>query len=219
MYLLYLSYLNVNLDFSYFLKEFIFFITFFILIIFPWFSRNWLTIITSTINAWNWGVNYQDGLEFYQIKSWIYYFKKLPLIFGPINFSIFTIILLIEKGLERNLFNFKIKFLNKLNLWFLIYIFNCYLIISLMSTKDIRFIMPIFPILCIYPAIFLDSKDFKIFSHKSKKIILIISLFCSLFFTKNKLYSNNLNKNSIYNWPHADIIKEIKKKVKISHQP
>ena len=196
---------------SYSLKEFIFFITFFILIIFPWFSRNWLTIITSTINAWNWGVNYQDGLEFYQIKSWIYYLRKLPLIFGPINFSIFTTIFLIEKVLERNLFNFKIKFLNKLNLWFLIYIFNCYLIISLMSTKDIRFIMPIFPILCIYPAIFLDSKDFKIFSHKSKKIILIISLFCSLFFSRSKLYSNSLNSFSIYNWPHADIVREIKK--------
>ncbi len=192
-------------------KEFIFFITSFIFIIFPWFSRNWLTIISSTINAWKWGVYYQDGLEFYDIKSWLYYFGKLPLIFGPINFSIFTIIFSIEKVLERNLFKFKIKFLNKLNLWFLIYIFNCYIIISLMSTKDIRFIMPIFPILCIYPAIFLDSKDFKIFSNKSKKIILIISLFISLFFTKNQLYSSNLNSCLKYDWPHAEIIKEIKK--------
>ena len=58
------------------------------IVIFPWFSRNWLTIITSTINAWNWGVNYQEGLEFYSLESWIFYFKKLPLIFGPINFSI-----------------------------------------------------------------------------------------------------------------------------------
>ena len=49
------------------------------------------------------------------------------------------------------------------------YIFNCYLIISLMSTKDIRFIMPIFPIFCIYPAIFLDSKDYKFFLTKVKK--------------------------------------------------
>ncbi len=209
--LIILKLINRKSSLSYSLKEFIFFITSFIFIIFPWFSRNWLTIITSTINAWNWGVNYQEGLEFYQIKSWIYYFRKLPLIFGPINFSIFTTIFLIEKGLERKLFNFKIKFLNKLNLWFLIYIFNCYLIISLMSTKDIRFFMPIFPILCIYPAIFLDSKEFKIFSHKSKKIILIISLFCSLFFTKNKLYLNNYNSYSKYNWPHADIVKEIKK--------
>ncbi len=198
-------------SFSYSLKEFIFFITSFIFIIFPWFSLNWLTIISSTINAWNWGVNYQDGLEFYEIKSWVYYFRRLPLIFGPINFSIFATIFSIEKILERNLFKFKINFLNKLNLWFLIYIFNCYLIISLMSTKDIRFIMPIFPILCIYPAIFLDSKDFKIFSHKSKKIILIISLFISLFFTKSKLYSNNPNSYLTYKWPQAEIIKEIKK--------
>tara|TARA_A100001011_G_scaffold228079_1_gene236207 strand:+ start:24 stop:1421 length:1398 start_codon:yes stop_codon:yes gene_type:complete len=80
-----------------------------------------------------------------------------------------------------------------------------------MSTKDIRFIMPIFPILCIYPALFLDSKDFQIFSQKTKKIIVIISLFCSLFFTKIKLYSNNLNSYSTYKWPNADIIKEIKK--------
>ena len=29
------------------------------------------------------------------------------------------------------------------------YLLNCYLIVSLMSTKDIRFIMPIFPIFCI----------------------------------------------------------------------
>ena len=86
-----------------------------------------------------------------------------------------------------------------------------------MSTKDIRFIMPIFPILCIYPAIFLDSKDFKIFSHRSKKIIIIISLFSSLLFTKSKLYSNSLNSYSTYNWPHADIIKEIKKENKKSH--
>ena len=202
---------NRKSSLGYSLKEFLVFLTTFIIIIFPWFSRNWLTIITSTINAWNWGVNYQDGLEFYEIESWIYYFKKMPLIFGPINFSIFATLFFIEKGLERNILNFKIKFLTKLNLWFFIYILNCYLIISLMSTKDIRFIMPILPVLCIYPALFLDSEDFRIFSSKSKKIILIISLFCSLFFTKSKLYSDRVNSYAIYEWPHADIVKEIKK--------
>ena len=201
-------------SFSYSLGELIIFFSTFIVVIFPWFSRNWLTIITSTINAWNWGVNYQDGLEFYSIESWLFYFKSLPLIFGPINFSIFSTIFFIEKIFQRNLLNFKIKSLSKLNLWFLIYILNCYLIMSLMSTKDIRFIMPIFPILCIYPAIFLDSKDFKIFSNKSKKIIILISILFSLLFTKSKLFSNNSNIYSTYNSPHADIIKEIKKENK-----
>tara|TARA_A100001035_G_scaffold239490_1_gene204548 strand:- start:581 stop:1951 length:1371 start_codon:yes stop_codon:yes gene_type:complete len=74
--------------------------------------------------------------------------------------------------------------------------------------------MPIFPIICIYPAIFLDSKNSKIFSIKSKKIIIIISIICSLFFTKHKFYSNNLSFHSTYNWPHADIINEIKKESK-----
>ena len=201
-------------SFKYSLGELIIFFITFIVVIFPWFSRNWLTIITSTINAWNWGVNYQDGLEIKSIDSWLFYFKKLPLIFGPINFSIFSMLFFIEKIFQKNLFNFKIKSLSKLNLWFLIYILNCYLIISLMSTKDIRFMMPIFPILCIYIALFLDSKDFKIFSEKSKKLIIIISILFSLFFTNIKLFSNKSDSYSTYNWPHADIINEIQKENK-----
>ena len=198
-------------NFNYGLGEIIIFFTTFIVVIFPWFSRNWLTIITSTINAWNWGVNYQDGLEFYSMESWVFYFKNLPLIFGPFNFSIFSILFLIEKIFQNNVLNFKLKSLTKLNLWFLIYILNCYLVVSFMSTKDIRFVMPIFPVLCIYPAIFLDSKDFKIFPKKTKKIILIISILFSLFFTRSKLFLNNSNIYSTYKWPHAEIMKEIKK--------
>ena len=194
-------------------KELIFFLGAFILIIFPWFSRNWLTIITSTINAWQWGVNYQDGFEFYSIESWIFYFKKLPLIFGPINLSTLSIIFLIEKIYKRDLFKYKIKSLTKVNLWFLSYILNIYFITSLMSTKDIRFIMPILPILCIYLAIFIDSNDYKIFSSERKKLILIISIFCSLLFSKSELLSNKYNF-STYNWPHYDIVNEIKKENK-----
>ena len=83
-----------------------------------------------------------------------------------------------------------------------------------MSTKDIRFIMPIFPILCIYAAIFLDSKDFKIFSTKNKKIIILISILFSLFFPKSILFSKNSNIHSKYKWPHTEIIEEIKKENK-----
>jgi len=192
------------------LKEFICFFASFIVVIFPWFYLNWLTIITSTINAWNWGVKYQDGLEFYSLGSWIYYFKRLPLIFGPINISIFSILFLIEKGLQRNLLAFKIKSVKKISLWYLIYVLNCYLIISLMSTKEIRFIMPIVPIICIYIARFIDSKDYIIFSSNNKKFIVVVSIICSLFFTKNELLSQNLKNYSTYKWPHSDIINNIK---------
>ena len=200
-----------NYNFGFSLKEVLLFLTTFVVVIFPWFSRNWLTIITSTINAWNWGINYQDGLEFYSIESWLFYLKRLPIMLGQINFSIFSMIFLIEKIFQKNLLNLKIKSLSKIDLWFLIYIFNCYLIISLMSTKDIRFFMPIFPIFCIYLAKYLDLNDYKFFSSKIKKLIMIISIICSLLIFKKELYAKNLNNYVAYKWPHAEIINEIKK--------
>ena len=190
-------------------KELVFFFIAFLLIILPWFSLNWLTIITSIINAWNWGINYQEGLEANSLESWIFYFKKLPLMIGPINFSIFSIILLFEKVYANNLSIFKFKSITKINLWFISYLLNCYLIISLMSTKDIRFFMPIFPIFCIYLASFLDSKDFKFFTSSRKKIIILISIAISLSFTKNGIISKYFSDYSKYVWPHYEIIKEI----------
>tara|TARA_Y100000589_G_scaffold240098_1_gene227626 strand:- start:1665 stop:4058 length:2394 start_codon:yes stop_codon:yes gene_type:complete len=194
-------------------KEFIFFFTAFILLIFPWVSRNWLTIITSTINAWNWGINYQEGLDSNSIESWVFYFRKLPLMFGTINFSIFSMIILLGKTFKINLSKLKFKAITKINLYFLSYLLNCYLIVSLMSTKDIRFIMPIFPIFCIYISFLVDTNDFRFFKRSRKKII-IISIIVSLIFTKNGIIAKNYNNATEYEWPHYDIVREIKKENK-----
>ena len=191
-------------------KEISLFLIIFALIIFPWFSRHWLTIITSTINAWNWGVNYQDGLDINDIDSWFFYFRKLPSIFGVVNFSIFAIIFFIEKLFQRNLLKFNLRNLNKIDLWFLIYFFNCYLIMSLMSTKDIRFIMPLYPLFCIYLSSFINSNSNKLFPGKSKKIILIISITISIIFSKGGLIYKNESYLESYNWPHSEIINTIK---------
>ena len=83
-----------------------------------------------------------------------------------------------------------------------------------MSTKDIRFVMPIFPILCIYLALFLDSKDYKFFASSRKKQLMSVSIIISLIFTKNGLIGSYYSDYSTYNWPHYEIIKEIKKKNK-----
>ena len=93
-------------------QQILFFIFSFIAIIYPWFSRNWLTIITSTLNAFKWGINYQDGLEVNTLEGWLYYFKKLPEVFGILNFSIFSIIFIFEKIVIGNLLNIKIKKIN-----------------------------------------------------------------------------------------------------------
>ena len=190
--------------------EILLFFSSFLLIIYPWFSVNWITIISTIINAWKWGVNYQDGLGINSLGSWIYYMQRLPLILGSFNFSVFLIILLVEKITKRNLLQIKFKNLNNIDLWFLIFSINFYLIITLMSTKDIRFIFPLYPLFCIYLASFLNDKKYKYFSSRNKKNILIISLFISIFIVNDGLILKTFHKKSIYEWPQSEIIKEIK---------
>ena len=91
----------------------------------------------------------------------------------------------------------------------LIYILNCYLILSFMSTKDIRFILPAYPIFCIYLATFINTFNNRFFTINLKKIILVITISISLFFD-NGLNLNLLNSNFLLTWPHSEIIQEIK---------
>ena len=184
----------------------------FLLIIFPWFSKHWLTIITSILNAWNWGINYQEGLNIDSFDSYLFYFKELPSIFGVINFYIFLVIFLLEKTSLRQFYFIKIQKFKRINFIFLAYLFNCYLIVSLMSTKDIRFILPLYPLLCIYLSLFINTKISNFFTIKSKKIILIISISISLFLSNNFSLSKLISKDTKNQWPHEEIIKSIRNK-------
>ena len=197
-------------NFIFNINQLLFFFFLFFLLIYPWLSRHWLTIFSSIINAWNWGVNYQDGFNTNSISSWVFYFRAFPNIFGILNFSVFLILFLFERIFKKNLLN--IKKLKKINLWFYIYILNGYLLLSLMSTKDIRFLMPIYPLICIYLAQFITSENYRIFNNTNKKIIISITLLITLITSSRELMVNNINNNSIYKWPHYEIIQEIKKK-------
>jgi len=184
----------------FFYEKFISFISFTI-VIFPWFSIHWITIISSTINAWNWGINYQSGLESFSFEGWIYYIKNLTVIVGNINCLIIVLLLLIgfiKKNFLLDIFN------NKNDIWFLTFFINYYLIISLMSTKDIRFFMAIYPLFCIYIARLFYSYNV----NKRLKRICTILIISSLSFS---LLTSNLINNKTYNyvWPHEEIIKTI----------
>lgn len=192
-------------------NQLLLFIISFLILIFPWFSRHWLTIITSTINAWNWGVKYQDGLEFFSLESWLFYFKNLPSFFGILNFSIFSFIFLTEKIFGKNILKKDTKNeLREIDNWFFIYFLNCYLVISLMSTKDLRFLLPLYPIFCIFLSKFINSGNYTFLKAKNKKIVLIMSICISLFLDSSNLMSKTYKEKSIYEWPHNSIINEIK---------
>jgi len=197
-------------NFIFNINQLLFFFFLFFLLIYPWLSRHWLTIFSSIINAWNWGVNYQEGFNTNSINSWVFYFRAFPNIFGILNFSVFLILFLFERIFKKNLLN--IRKLKKINLWFYIYILNGYLLLSLMSTKDIRFLMPIYPLICIYLAQFITSENYRIFNNTNKKIIISITLLINLITSSEELMETNINNNSIHKWPHYEIMQEIKNK-------
>ena len=82
-----------------------------------------------------------------------------------------------------------------------------------MSTKDIRFILPLYPLFCIYLAIFINSKKHKFFTKKIKINILIISIIISLLSSNDGLIRSYISfYKDKYKWPHSDIIREIEEK-------
>jgi hypothetical protein len=48
----------------------------------PWWSQNWLTILSTVNKARQWGVLYQDGLEPNTLAGWLFYPRLLPTMAG-----------------------------------------------------------------------------------------------------------------------------------------
>ena len=193
--------------------ELILLLSTFLLIIYPWFSKNWLTILSSIINAWQWGIKYQEGFEISDIESWFFYFFKIPNIIGKTSFWTLIIIFLYKTFfLNQDFFNnFRISKKHFLNLSFFL---NVYLITSFMSTKEIRFFIPIIPIICIYLSSILNSKN-RLKDTFFKRTILIAILIAAISFQNNLLaYFSLSKKNNLqekYNLLRKEIINEISK--------
>ena len=191
----------------------IFFFTF-ILLILPWFSRHWITIISSTLNAFKWGVNYQEGLDYNTLEGWLFYLKNLPNIFGIFNFNFILIILLSNLIERKNLKNLIDKFRSKELIWLSIITLNFYIIVSFMSTKDLRFFMPIYPLICIYLSLIFNNLNLLFFKNNLKMMIMTFCLSLSIIIQINN-YKNIVflkNYSFLESWPHKQIIREIEKK-------
>ena len=189
------------------------FLSTFITIIWPWLSINWLTIITSIANSWQWGIKYQDGLEANTLEGIFFYPKTIiklvgPLLFGSfIGISCLRILHKLKKSsLTKNIQNS----LSKNNIFLLSFPINVLIICTLMSTKDLRFILPIYPSLCIFAGLFITNfknyswgKFYKIFIF----LIILFKLLLNLSLQKNIAFK--FDKTSKPNWPHKEIIEQV----------
>ncbi|MBD2196103.1 MULTISPECIES: hypothetical protein [Calothrix] len=128
-----------------------------------WYSLNWLTIITSAINANNVGKNEGDP-PVTTIAGWLVYPQMLPETVGfPILFvsmGILLVYVINYKFAHQEVREQRIT--SGIN-WLIIYLFSSYIICSLGTNKDVRFILPLFPIIALILAYWfnlIDNKNF-----------------------------------------------------------
>ena len=188
----------------------------FLITIFPWVSINWLTLITSTINAWNWGLKYQEGLEINSIQGWIYYPIEIVKISNPLVLAscIFFILIYILRFKNLNLKFFLSKRIDfKKYIWFSSIPLNIFILNIGMTTKDTRFIVPLLPILNILMGYLITSLSNKYNYSRIAKFFISIMIIVSLLINQIKFFKNGFNilstKNSSPNIIHNQIIREV----------
>ncbi|MDZ8090401.1 MAG: hypothetical protein RMZ42_00410 [Nostoc sp. DedQUE05] len=112
-----------------------------------WYGLNWLTIITSALNANQVGKREGDPSPT-TIAGWLYYPQIIPESVGlPILCASIGILLvyLIKYKFITNLISANLH--KSARIWLLVTLISSYIICSLGTNKDIRFILPCFPII------------------------------------------------------------------------
>ena len=189
------------------------FLSTFITIIWPWLSTNWLTIITSIANSWQWGIKYQDGLEANTLEGILFYPKTILKLVGPLLFGSFfgiSCLKILDKLKKFSLTKIIQNSFSINNIFLLSFPINVLIICTLMSTKDLRFILPIFPSLCIFSGLLITNlknyswdKFYKIFIF----LIIFLKLILNLSLQKNIVFK--FDNTSKPNWPHKEIIEQV----------
>ncbi len=189
------------------------FITSFLITVWPWLSINWLTILSSIFNSWQWGIKYQDGLEANTLEGIIFYPREIFNLIGTYIFGSFFVIGFIDyfKNSKEQIFFIKrLIYFSKKYIFLLSLPINILIICTLMSTKDLRFILPILPCLCIFSGFFITSLRKYSWINYYKIFVLIIIISTSVLHLFNQIsISKNFEKNSIIYWPHKEIIEKV----------
>ena len=178
-----------------------------------WYSLNWLTIITSALNANNVGKGEGDPAAT-TIAGWLYYPQTIPETVGfPILFvsiGIFLIYLFKSRFSQNAVKDNLAK--SALN-WLFIFLIGSYVICSLGTNKDIRFILPSFPVISLILAYFFNLIE-NIWFNKLRLATFIVSGIVLL----NNLFplpliqaygGKHLPNNESKKYPLAELIEKI----------
>ncbi|MBW4532259.1 MAG: glycosyltransferase family 39 protein [Aphanothece saxicola GSE-SYN-MK-01-06B] len=121
----------------------------------PWWSQNWLTILSTVNKARQWGVLYQDGLEANTLAGWLFYPRLLPTMAGATLVAVVVAGGLLGRWQQRGAPASALPWPRLA--WWLSFPLGALLLATLMSTKDFRFVLPLVPQLCLGLGILLAS--------------------------------------------------------------
>jgi 4-amino-4-deoxy-L-arabinose transferase-like glycosyltransferase len=121
----------------------------------PWWSQNWLTILSTVNKARQWGVLYQDGLEANTLAGWLFYPRLLPTMAGAGLVAVVVVGGLLSRWRRRGAPANALPWPQLA--WWLSFPLGALLLATLMSTKDFRFVLPLVPQLCLGLGILLAS--------------------------------------------------------------
>ena len=121
----------------------------------PWWSQNWLTILSTVNKARQWGVLYQDGLEANTLAGWLFYPRLLPTMAGASLVAVVVAGGLLSAWPRRG--SPPSRWPWQRLAWWLSFPLGALLLATLMSTKDFRFVLPLVPQLCLGLGIVLAS--------------------------------------------------------------
>jgi len=117
----------------------------------PWFSQNWLTILSTVNKARQWGVAYQEGLEANSLEGWFYYPRLLPAMAGGLVVALVLggALLALAQNWRSGRWGLGAAQPPGWWLWWLSFPLGGLLVCTLMSSKDFRFVLPLLPQACI----------------------------------------------------------------------
>ncbi|WP_016950620.1 glycosyltransferase family 39 protein [Anabaena sp. PCC 7108] len=180
-----------------------------------WYSLNWLTIITSALHANSVGKREGDPAAT-TIAGWLYYPHLAPEAIGlPILCVSFGILLvyLIKHKFSQNAINTSLQ--NPGLNWLLISLVSSYILCTLGTNKDIRFILPVFPIISLILAYF-----FNLIENNKFDQLRLVTLGLSIIVLLNNLFplpliqawgGKHLPNDDAKKYPLSQLIDEINK--------
>jgi 4-amino-4-deoxy-L-arabinose transferase-like glycosyltransferase len=189
-----------------------------LIIAWPWYSTNWLLILTSGKRASIDSAIAEGDPSLLSLDAWIYYFQVLPYLLSWVLIIIPILALVIYLIQTRpSLSLIKEKLQDPKTVWLLVFLGSGYLLSSININKDARYILPLLPVLSLIIAqclLLIKNIWWQIlpwFTLSLATLLMVYNLFPLNGGNFTQILSPKVQKHPYLEtgWPHQKVVEEI----------